>query len=325
MADTTPPRSPAPPRLITVFAPGCGAQTFGFGPLARQLADSIADGLNAFGGLLAQPHHLLGLDDPEAITDPNLEEGFDPALDEDAPLPDRIEFILFSSLPSDALVRRLALERGAPYAVSGRLVVEGQDVDLALNVWDVGPPNLLGCSALFGTLSELPELVAQVIGDTAWRLQADGAARRDQARDRAREALGTSNYHALRYYAAATDLLRRAALRPNARPRSAELLATLCAALAEDPSYAAPRVLLLEQAVACLRRNDEAAIQALSRGLERLDPDAHMIFALLRIEAYVALGDLPAAETCLKRAAATFGADDPRVQAAQRRLVANAS
>ncbi|MBH24276.1 MAG: hypothetical protein CMH57_07480 [Myxococcales bacterium] len=314
-----PPDETSPsPRLIEVFSIGCGARAQGYGPLARQLTDLLAHGLSGFDGLVARPHHLLGSPLDEATLDPNLEEGYDPSLDPNGELPDRIAFILFSSLPSDALVRRLARERGVRLALSGRMVLEGRQVDLSMNLWDVEPPNLLWCRALFGDLEELPAMVSHAIALLAYSLQASGAETRELAAARAAERVGTRSYSALRHFAAATELLRRARLTPNRPLNHGALPLSLCAAIAADPDYEAPRIMLLEHSVARFKVGDQSYAQALLDRLSKLR-EPRLLFDLLRVEAHLCLGQTESATRQLDRAETAWG-EDPHLRAARDRL-----
>ncbi|MEO1266899.1 MAG: hypothetical protein AAFX99_02310 [Myxococcota bacterium] len=286
-------------RLIEVFSIGCGARAQGYGPLARQITDDLAYCLSGFDDLIARPHHLLGL--PIEDLDPNLGEGFDPALDPDGELPDRIAFILFSSLPSDALVRQLTRERGAGMALSGRMVFEGAQVDLSMNLWDVGPPNLLWCRALFGALDQLPTMLIEAVGHLAYSLQAHGAQTLDAARTRVAQRVGTHSFSALRHYAAASDMMRRTRLDIRQTPNPQTLLLSLCSALNADPDYMAPQLMCLEYSLERLKAKDIAYAQALLERLSKLR-EPRLLFDLLRFEAHLCLDQTDSDARQLQRA-----------------------
>jgi len=308
----------SPLRLIAVFALGCGAGMRFRGPLARQVTDDIAGALSRFGTLVAQPQHLIAVGDPEQV-DPTLEEGVE--LDQvgggDSP---RLKFILFSTLPSDSMVRSLSRSAGARLALSGRLVIEGDSVDLALNLWDVGPPNLLWCRLLYGDLETLPELVADAVGHLAHRLEDPAAEDLDAAIATAQRSIGTRSQRALWAYASVTEKLRRAALDPRASVNVREVTAGLVSTLQLDPAYEAPRLLLFEQALDRLRARDVDYAATLVTELGRLGED-RLVYGLLKLEALLLLGRRDEAQAVVRALEARWPAD-ARVAAARGRLSA---
>jgi len=187
-----------------------------------------------------------------------------------------------------------------------------------MNLWDVEPPNLLWCRAFFADLEELPAVVSHAVGLLAHSLQAKGAETRDDASRRAEQRVGTRSYSAMRHYAAATDLVRRARLATGRPLNHSALPLSLCAALAADPDYMAPQLMLLEHSVARFKAGDQAYAQALLDRLSKLRQE-RLLFDLLRVEALLCLEQLDSATRQLERAETAWG-DDPRLRAARARL-----
>lgn len=302
---------PGAPLVVTVFGLGCGAMANLYGPLARQVTDEIAVGLSSFDGLLGRPHHLL--DGSTDVLDPNFGEEPEDSDDGESP---RVRFIVFSSLPADALIRKLTLAQGGRIAVSGRLVIDRNDVDLSLNMWDVARPNLLASRALFGAPAELPGLLARAIGTLAHSLGA--AASLDSAVAEAQRSIGTESFAALQAYAAATDRLRRASLSPRGEVHHESVAQALCSALGEDPDYPGPRRLLVEHSIGRFSVGDTTYCRVLVEELRALGA-VRLDYALLIFEALVVQGLDTEAAVHLRELERDYGGDS-RVVAASERL-----
>ena len=305
------------PRFISVFALGCGAGMRFRGALARQITDDIASALDRFETLNARPQHLIAVGEPGQV-DPTLDEDEGGSqLDESGETPS-LRFILFSTLPADSVVRSITQASGDDLALSGRMVIDGDQVDLALNLWDVGPPNLLWCRLLFGYMEDLPEMVANVVAHLAHRLEAPGALFLVAALAIARRSIGTRSDGALWAYSTVTDKIRRASLDEGFKLRHSEIAAGLVSVLDIDPDYEAPRLLLVEHALDRLGARDEAYASSLLRALDRLS-ERRMVYDLLRVEAAMVLGDKAQARSVLDHARVSWP-EDPRVKLAIRRV-----
>ncbi len=266
--------------LVTVFGLGSSWGTFTLGPIIRQVTEDVAWGMSRHPGLLARPHHLM-VDGP---LDPNLDPDSDP---EDPYGPPRVRFILPHALPSTSLVRTLAAQQGTPLAVTGRLDIHRKEFELALNIWDTGPPNLLYCAWEQGDSDTLlPTLARHTVG-MARALTGLEIDEPDDVEERTRAVFGTASWGAFEAYASATDKIRNLQVGSGgARPTDIPRL--LCSALTTDPNYDRPRVLLLEHATRYLGQASVDYAQTLLDGVNTLRGD-RLVYGLLRFESLLVL------------------------------------
>jgi hypothetical protein len=113
----------------------------------------------------------------------------------------------------------------------------------------------------------------------------------------ARSSFGTDSWTAYEAYASATEKLRNVAVQPGGA-RVTDVPRLLCAALAADGDYAAPRLLLLEHAGQKLGERDTEYAELLVDQLNSL-PNDRLVYGLLRFESLVVLGKRAAASKLL--------------------------
>lgn len=312
-------RSVGPRRPLLVFALGCGAGMRFRGALARQITDDLAQALSRFPTLAARPMHLIEGEAP-AILDPNLSEDAEVTQVEEGASGPRLRFVLYASLPADAVVRELTRASGHRLALSGRLVIDGDAVDLALNLWDVGPPNLLWCRVFYGRLGELASLVAAAAGELAFALEDPAAPTRAEAVSRAEASLGVPSTEAWSALASVTERLRRAALYPEEPLRHGEIARGLVATIRQAPTWETPRLLLLEHGLERLAARDQGYAAALLESVARAGVSG-LLLDLLQLEALLVLGDRDDAARHLRLVEERWPGD-PRVAQARARLEA---
>jgi hypothetical protein len=293
--------------LLTVFGLGSTWGTFTLGPIIRQVTEDLAWGLSQSTALTARPHHLM----VDGGVDPNLDPQDQGPQDDGPP---RIRFILPHALPSRSLVRTLAAQQGTPLALTGRLDLHRTAFELALNVWDTGPPNLLYCAWEEGESDTLLQTLASHVG----RIRRALSATEELGAD-ATTVFGTESWGAFEAYAAATDKIRTLQV-SGGGGRAADIPRILSSALTSDPDYEKPRILLLEHAMRHLRNGDKEYAQTLMDAVNTLRGD-RVVYGLLRFEALLVLEKEEAARALLTDLRKRF-ANAPALTGAAQRLAA---
>lgn len=267
--------------VVGCFAFGTGIGEPMLARVGRQLAEDVAAILRLHPAFVTVPQ-LLAVDRPDPLDSSKV----------------RSAFAVFYSLPETRIVREAARELGARLALTGRLVGEGGNIHLGMNILDVERTLLLGCAQL-GAARE--DLVDAVIEGSVRLLSRFSARPRAELASEAAALLGTRSYHAYYNFALAMDL-ERTALASGERVDDARMVQRLGWALRHDGKF----VRALERMVSIVYATQSE--QALRETVTFLSQVELLLpgVGLLHGEALRRLGDVQGAREALEQVAERF-------------------
>jgi hypothetical protein len=275
--------------LVLCFALGAGVIEPQLSSLGRQLAEELAATLRVHAGFVTLAQNLVA-----------FEDGVGGGDDADArPTLKRPVFAVFHSLPQTRIVRDVCRRFGASLALTGRLLADGPELSLGLNLIDVERLTLLASLHRVFTRDALP---AQLVEASADLLARFVELPREALLARAAEVVGTQSYRALFNWAMARDIERQADIDGASAAvgkQGTRLLERLLYALEDDPLYLPPLDALIRYAAQWHADRDEAHLRQLAKGLAKVRL-VRPAFGMLVAEAWRAVGETAQAREALE-------------------------
>ena len=280
---------PTAETLLLSFALGTGVGEPQLAALGRQLAEEFARILQAHEGFVTLPQMLLA-----TAQEPPLlgSEGGRPRI--------RPAFAVFHSLPQTQIVQAVSRRLGAKIALTGRLLGDGGEFLLGVNLLDVDRLVLLGCAQREGTRETLPEMVAEI---GAYLLARFIDQDKETLLKAATQSVGTRSYKAFYNWAQVRDLERR-----QGKTDERRVIERLIFALRDDPLYTQPLTKVIELFNDLRTRGSvaEPLLRQLARGLGGVALTRPAV-GMIRSEAWRAVNERNEARSALEETLTQHG------------------